>query len=337
MEALHLVGVERAGVAALGQADGALERGRRLPRAAESEQGPAKMMKRVGPRGLGFRRELQRGQRLVEAPRIDQDHSQVEVIHRILGRDAAFLLEAVDGLLDRAPAPVEELHRPQVEAGPRHPRVLFDRPFERLAGSPVLAVVAVRSADQDPGLRNRALLGHLPQELLGGLGTLQAEVAAGEREPGFHVFGHGLGGPLQLLHRQFRLAGRVEGPGEQTHRATVARAAREQTEEVLHGVLGIAALERQFGEGEQRTPRFEGGDEGALVGRLRLRRGAAGTVEVAEQQPAFEEGLAVPALGRLRLVAAEHVLGLREGALHGGVGRGFVLRRGRRRQSDGGQ
>ena len=331
MEALHLVGVERAAVPALRQSDGALERGRRFPRPVESEQGPAQMMQRVGTRGRRLHRDLQRGQRLLEAPGIDQHHSQVEVVHRILGRDAALLLEVVDGLLDGAAAPVQKFHGPQIEAGPRHPRVVLDGPLERLAGLPVLPVVAVRPADQNPGLRNRTLRGHVPEELLGGLRTLQAEVAAGEREAGFHVFRRGLDGSLQLLHRHLRLAARVEGPGEQPHGATVSRAAREQTAEVVRRAFGIAALERELGEGEQRTARFEGRDEGAFVGGLGLGRGAAGAVQVAEQQPAFEQRLAVPALGRLRFVAAEHGLGLRQGALHGGVGRLFLRRRRRRR------
>ena len=255
------------------------------------------------------------------------------MVHRILGRDAALLLEMVDGLLDGAAAAVQELHGPQVEAGPRHPRVVLDGAFERLAGLPVLPVVAVGPADQNPGLRNRTLLGHVPEEPLGRLRTLQAEVAAGQREAGLHVFRRGLDGPLQLLHRHLRLAARVEGPGEQANGAAIARAAREQTPEVVRSAIGIAALEREFGESEQRAPRFEGGDERALVGRLGLGRGAAGAVQIAEQQPAFQQGLPIPAFGRLRFVAAKHVLRLRQGAPHGSVGRLFLGRRQRWRRN----
>ena len=303
-----------------------------FPRPVESEQGPAQMMQGVGAGGRRLHGDLQGGQRLLEAPGIDKHHSQVEVVHRILGRDAAFLLEVVDGLLDGAAAPVQELHGPQVEAGTRHPRVFLDGAYEHLAGLPVLAVVAVGPSDQNPGLRNRTLLGHVPEEPLGGLRTLQTKVAAGEREAGLHVLRRGLDGSLQLLHRHLRLAARVEGPGEQANGAAIARAAREQTPEVVRSAIGIAALEREFGQGEQRAPRFEGGDERALVGRLGLGRGAAGAVQIAEQQPAFQQGLPIPAFGRLRFVAAEHGLGLRQGALHGGVGRLFLRRRQRWRR-----
>ena len=304
-----------------------------FPRPVESEQGPAQMMQGVGAGGRRLHRDLQRGQRLLEAPGVDEHHSQVEVVHRILGRDAAFLLEVVDGLLDGAAAPVQEFHGPQVEAGPRHPRVVLDGAYECLAGLPVLAVVAVGPADQNPGLRNRTLLGHVPEESLGRLRTLQAEVAAGQREAGLHVFRRGLDGPLQLLHRHLRLAARVEGPGEQAHGAAISRAAREQTPEVVRRAFGISALEREFGEGEQRAPRFEGRNQGPFVGGLGLGRGAAGAAQVAEQQPAFEQGLPIPAFGRLRFVAAEHVLGLRQGALHGSVGRLFLRRRQRWRRN----
>ena len=283
MEALHLVGIERAAVPALRQFDGPLEHGRRFPRPVESEEGPPQVMQGVGAGGLRLDGDLQRGQRLLETPGINKHHSQVQGVHRILRRDAAFLPETVDGQLDGVPAAVQELHGPQVETSPRHEWFSFDGPFERLAGPVVLPVVAIGPADQNPGLRNRTLLGHLLQELLGGLGTLQEEVAAREGKSGFQVFGHRCHSSLQLLHRELRLAACVEGPRQEPHGTAISRAAREQTPQVVRRAFGLPAFEREFGQGEQRAPRFEGRDQCPLVSRLRIGRGARGALKVTEQ------------------------------------------------------
>ena len=223
-------------------------------------------------------------------------------------------------------------HVAEVVVRAAHAGVLLQRRPQLGPRALVLAEVPVGAADEDAGLRDRAVEGDLREEARGLVDPLRSQVPGGQGERELRVAGRQRSRVLQDAQRLFGMTAGGERLREEPAGLDVTGARACETSQDLHGRGGLSQLEVRQGEGLEREAVLERRGRGAPESLPGLERPALHPRERAHQQPALEESFAVVALGGLELALPQAGLRRRHRPLDG---RGRIRGPGQRRTGPG--
>ena len=289
------------------------ERGHGLGGLLEGQLAAAEMVDERAA-GLDPDGRFEQGEGLRRTDRVEQGEAQLVVRQGILGRELQLLAELRLGLRQLASAPlrVRQGHHPQVVVRSAHAGVLLEGLFQLRARSLVLAGVAVGTADEHTGLRDRAGLHDLGEQAVGGVDPLEPQVLARQQEHHLRVVGPRRRRLVQPLRRLIGLPGCEERPREQAPGLHVARVPSGERRQDRNGRGRLARLQEPAGQGLHPVA-APGRERERLAVRVpRLGQAVIEPLERPHQEPALEQGLAVVGFGSRELPLLQARLGRRD-------------------------
>ena len=298
---------------------GATRRVGRLRGTVEREQGAAEVLEVAGARVLADR-GLERGERLLGPSGVEERQAELVVRERVAGIELQLLAELHDGALAalRARGRVREETHAQVVVRPPHLRVLGEGGAKLGLRPRVLARVTVGAADEDPGLGDGPR-GHDPrEEALRLARLLEPQVLGGDEEERLGVLARGDARFAERVRGGVELAGGGPGPREQPEGFHVPRRPESGVGQDLEGPGGVARLELERREGDQRLLRVPAEERGLGKPFSRRLRPALQRVERRPQHGALEQYLAIQRLRRGEGSFLEAPFGLGDLPLEGG-------------------